>query len=433
MPDFVFLLESRLNPEQLRIIEVIGKAAQDYGAHLYLVGGALRDLVYGYPVRDLDFAVEGQALKVIQALTKRPLDGRPVSILEIDEGLRDAHLVFPGNITVEIAACRAERRERPGARPKVEFAGIYEDLRRRDFSMNAIGLSLNPNSRGLLIDPNNGVADIERHEIRILHSYSFVDDPVRLIRAVRFRMRLRFALEERTAAHFKAGIEGGLIEGADPARLRREFRELAREENAVDVVRTLDKDGLMTAFHPRLTGSRLNIPMLGELVKTSRNMEDAGVYSRLDAPFVYSLLGKLSGRERSDLIRRLGLKRADTEPFQHIEAAAQKLAKVLGSKQANTPSRVFQILSAQPGELLLFLLLYFRQKKIQSKVRNYLFKHRRLRENLPSADLATLGVAPGDPRHGKILDAYFFGLLDGKVRTSKDPLKPLRKLLAEVK
>src|SRR5258706_7909122 len=190
MPDFVFLLETRLSPEQLRVVERVQQAATHHGLHLYLVGGALRDMIYGYPVRDLDFAVEGPAQKVIPSLLKPD-----VQVLQMNEKLRSADLLFPNDVTVEIAACRAERRNRPGQAPVIDFAGIYEDLRRRDFSMNAIGLSLNPNSRGLLLDPNNGVADIERHEVRVLHNYSFLDDPVRIIRAVRFATRLRFTLE----------------------------------------------------------------------------------------------------------------------------------------------------------------------------------------------------------------------------------------------
>src|ERR1022692_4609176 len=210
MPDFLFLLESRLNPDQYRVVEQVQAAAYEHGLHLYLVGGALRDLIYGYPIRDLDFAVEGQALKVAKSLLKHAPDSAEI-VSALDDRLRSAYFTYPSGLTVEISACRVERRGRPGQKPQLEFTGIYEDLRRRDFSMNAIALSLNPNSRGLLLDPNNGVADIERHEIRILQNSAFMDDPVRLVRAVRFRMRLRFTLEPRTEAQFQAALDAGVI------------------------------------------------------------------------------------------------------------------------------------------------------------------------------------------------------------------------------
>src|SRR5437763_16619478 len=115
MPDFLFLLESRLSPDQYRVVEQVQAAAQEHGVHLYLVGGALRDLIYGYPIRDLDFAIEGPALKVAKILLKN--DPAKDIQTEIDESLRTMHLIYPGGLTVEISACRAERRSRPGAKP----------------------------------------------------------------------------------------------------------------------------------------------------------------------------------------------------------------------------------------------------------------------------------------------------------------------------
>ncbi len=428
MPDFLFLLESRLNPEQLKVVEQVQSSAWEAGLHLYLVGGALRDLIYGYPIRDLDFAVEGQALKVARSVAKRAAG---CELLETDEDLRSAHLVFPGGLTAEISACRWEERDKRG-RLEVEFGDIYRDLRRRDFSMNAIGLSLNPNSRGLLLDPNNGVADIERHEIRVLQSSAFSDDPVRLIRAVRFRTRLRFTMEPKTESLFRAGLERGM-ENASPDGLRKEFKEMGREENPLEILKALEKEGLTTAFHPRLTGSRLNVPVLTQMLKTARTIAEAAAPVDNYAPFLYFLLEKLPARDRSALIHRLGMKRADTEPLTRLENDSKQLVKALAGKQGGTPSKAFQLLAQQPGEVLLFVLMEFPQKKIQDKIKNYIHRHRKALANLPKAELIGLGVMPDSPRYQKILDAYFFGMLDGKVKTSKDPLKPLRKVMAEVK
>ena len=427
MPDFLFLLESRLNPDQLRAVERVQDAAREHGLHLYLVGGALRDLIYGYPIRDLDFAVEGNALKVARTVAKDD-----VQVREMDTNLRSSQLLFPGGLTTEISACRSERRSRPGQKPEIAFTGIYEDLKRRDFSMNAIGLSLNLNSRGLLLDPNNGVADIERHEIRVLHNFAFVDDPVRLVRAVRFRARLRFTLEPRTESLFRSALESNLVESADPAGLLHELKEMGREENPLDILRVLDREGLTTAFHPRLAGPRLNLPALTVAMRTARSLQESGVSLRAYGPFLYFLLAKLSPHDRSSLVRRLGMQRQDADPWMHLEVETKQLVRALAGKQANTPSKAFQLLSQQRGELLLFILLKFPQKKIRDKVKNYLHRHRKMRAHLPAQELQGLGVAPDSPRYQKILDAYFFAQLDGKLK-SRDPLKNLKKLVAEVK
>ncbi len=431
MPDFLFLLESRLNPDQYRVVEQVQAAAAEHELHLYLVGGALRDLIYGYPIRDIDFAVEGQAVKVAKSLLKRAPDAKSI-VADFDESMRSAYLTYPSGLTVEISACRTERRGRPGQKPQIEFTGIYDDLRRRDFSMNAIALSLNPNSRGLLLDPNNGVADIERHEIRTLSSAAFTDDPVRLIRAIRFKTRLRFNLDERTEEQFRAALDSGAIKNASPSGLHNEFREMGREENPVEILKALEKEGLTTAFHPRFVGSKLNLNGLTVVQKLARSIEDVGIPVRFQGPFFYFLQDKLPARDRNDLLKRMAMKRSDQEIWTSLEPRTKKLVQELSGKAAATPSKTYKLLEEQPGELLLFLLMKFPQKKIQDKVKNYLHRHRKMRQTLPRMELETLGVAPGTPKFQQVLDAYFWALLDGKVRSSKEPIKPLKKAIAEV-
>ncbi len=429
MPDYLFLLESRLSQEQLSVVERVQDAAQEHGINLYLVGGALRDLIYGFPIRDLDFAVEGHALKVVRSVNRK----EDVRVLETDEDRRCAELLFPGGVTSEIAACRSERYEKPGREPGFEFGDIYQDLRRRDFSMNAIGLSLNPASRGLLLDPNNGVGDIEHHEIRTLHGRSFSDEPARLLRAVRLRTRLRFNFEPKTEVQFRAAMERNLVEQALPSRLLKELKELSREENPVDILKALDREGLTVVFHPRLSGTRLNLQGLARAVKTARMLESNGIRVRFYGPFVYFLLEKLPVRARSDMARRLEMRRQDSEPWMSLEDQAKLLVRALAGRQANTPSRAYQLLLQQPGELLLFILLKFPQKKIQDKVKSYLYRHRRMREHLPGKQLQALGVSPDSPRYQKILDAFFYGLIDGKMKSQREQAKQLKKLAGEAK
>ncbi len=218
MSDYNFLMESKLSQEQYGVLSLISRSAYEQGLNLYLVGGAVRDLTYGQQVvRDLDFALEGDPLKILRRLksqgsspvtgfSSRPVmgNGEPLALeyQEFDPHMAAAELWFTNGVRVELGQCRQDVFSKPGQRPEARPATIFEDLRRRDFSMNAMAISLHPNSRGLLLDPTNGAADIERRELRVLHPRSFSEEPVRIYRLLRLGLRLDFTPEERTKNYF---------------------------------------------------------------------------------------------------------------------------------------------------------------------------------------------------------------------------------------
>ena len=196
MSDYNFLMESRLSPEQYAVLTLISHLVAEQGLNLYLVGGAVRDLTYGQQViRDLDFVVEGPPQRILRAFPRAdssksgraprgPAGELPLTLeyQNLDEHLNAAELLFSNGVRAELAMCREEIHSRPWQRPEVRPATVFEDLKRRDFAINAMAVSLHPNSRGLLLDPTNGAGDIERREIRALQSRSFFDDPSRIFR-----------------------------------------------------------------------------------------------------------------------------------------------------------------------------------------------------------------------------------------------------------
>src|SRR5579863_9936294 len=197
MADYIYTMEVRLTPDQLRGVTLVQDVARSAGMNIYLTGGAVRDIISGFSIRDLDFTVQGNPLKL-----QKDLERAGASITGTDDDSKTLLLVLPGNARAEISMARTERYEKTGKPPIVAPATIIEDLRRRDFTVNAMALSLNPGSRGLLMDPFNGAADIEAKLLRILHNYSFLEDPSRLIRATRFAARFHWPLEERTQARY---------------------------------------------------------------------------------------------------------------------------------------------------------------------------------------------------------------------------------------
>lgn len=428
MSDYLFLMESRLSPEQWRVVLQVQKAAASLGMNLYLVGGAIRDLIAGFPIDDLDFVAEGKALKLV-----RELNRQGARILWQNPALQAAEMEFPAGVLASLCMARSETFSKPASPPAVGPATIITDLRRRDFPMNAIGVSLTQNSRGLLLDPTNGLADIEKKQIRAPYNYTFFDDPVRLFRAVRFRARLRFAFDPKTATQFENAREEGLPEKAAGEALALELRQLARERNPVEVLRALEKGKLLRTLSPRLHGPAVDWQGIARASKAAQTLAQAGLRAPSFPLFLCLLLHKLPARDQSQLAKRLRLKQSEWKLPQKQEGEVKRLAKELSGKAAGTPTRLYQLLSKTPPDLLLLLLTEFSQGKVQSRLKTYLGKYLPLRSQLPEKELQEMGVLAGSPRYRKILDAYFYAAIEGELRTHNQQMKFLARMVQETK
>src|SRR6202051_2170774 len=190
MPDYMYQLESRLSPEQRAVMMRVQELGQEMRLNVYLTGGAVRDLISGMPIFDLDFTVEGNPARLAQELEKSG-----ARIVSEEEKQRHIEMLFAGDVDGSLATPRDDVSPRPGTRPEIRWATIMEDLHRRDFSLNAIAISLNPASRGLLLDPTNGLADLENGEVRALSIHSFTNQHGRMVRVLRFASRMGFKVE----------------------------------------------------------------------------------------------------------------------------------------------------------------------------------------------------------------------------------------------
>src|SRR5213083_2000303 len=245
MADYIYTMEIRLTPDQQRGVTLVQDIARDAGMNVYLTGGAVRDIISGFPIRDLDFTVQRNPAKL-----QKDLERAGVVIGGGDDDSKVLYIGLPGNVRAEISMPRTERYEKVGKPPIVSPATIIEDLRRRDFTVNAMALSLNPGSRGLLTDPFNGVADIEAKVLRVLHNYAFYEEPSRLIRATRLATRFHWALEERTQARYDAAKENNYIENIADRPLGHEIEQLAHEDDPVNVLKALEKEGWLKVVAP---------------------------------------------------------------------------------------------------------------------------------------------------------------------------------------
>ena len=428
MPDYLFLIESRLSPDQWQVVQRMQQAARSLGMNLYLVGGAVRDLIGGFPIEDLDFVAEGKALKLLRALSQ----GQARALWQNDS-LQEAEIEFPTGVLASLCMARSETYAKPAAAPAIAPATILDDLRRRDFSINAIGISLNPHSLGLLLDPTNGVADIAKKEIRTLRSSSFLEDPIRMFRAVRLRTRLGFSLDPKTATQLQNALEEEVWEKISGENLAWELRQIAREREPAEVLQALEKEGLLAALSPHLRKKGLDLPVFARASKSRQALDEAGFHVRSFPLLLHLLTRRLSSPERTQLAKRLNLKRPEIEAWRRLEEDTKRLAQELVGKAMDAPVKLYQRLAAIPPEQIQLLLVESSDRKVHSRVKTYLQRYLPLRSSLPVEELRELGVASETPRHQKILETYFHALLEGKLRTRSEQVKFLKKIVQEVK
>ena len=426
MADYLFLMESRLSPDQWQVVVQAQQAAEAHGLTLYLAGGAVRDLICGFPIEELDFVIEGKAMPMVRALTRHG-----ARVLWQDEKLQAAELEFPTGVVASVSTARSETYTGRGA-PHTAPTSIIQDLKRRDFSVNAIGISLNSQSRGLLLDPTNGAGDIERKEIRTLHNHGFSDDPVRLFRAARLRARLHFTLEQKTAAQYQAARADRLHQEASGEGLQHELRRIAREKNPVEILRALEKEKLLPAIHPRLQGGKLNLHGIAQAAKATQLLTLSGLHGTSFELFLRLLTGKLGARDQAQLFKRIELKRPEISALNKLENDAKRLAKDLMGKEGSSPTRLYQKLAATPSDLIVLLMVEFTQATLQARLKAYLHKYLPLHHQLPSTDLEALGVSATSPHHQKILEAYFYAALEGKLHGKSDHARFLKRMAEEV-
>jgi tRNA nucleotidyltransferase/poly(A) polymerase len=420
MSDYMFMLESHLSAGQNRVVTEVQSAADQANVNLFLTGGAMRDMLGGFLIRDLDFTVEGNALKLAKAVSKKT----GARIVLLDDHRRSAHLLFPGGVTAEIAMARQERHTKLGARPQVSAATIYEDLRGRDFTVDAIALSLNRASLGLLVDPNNGFADLERRELRAVHNYIFYDDPGRLLRLVRFRMRFSLAVDEKTQHQYENARLEEMERRIPPRRLFEELNQIASDSNLGEVVRALAEEKLLDLFSPALTGAKLNLPALGKLQR-AKQMIPFGVDIRLNnlGLLLYLLTEKLTPREKATLIKLTAMRKSEVRLWQGLPTRSRKWERELKSVKVKKASQIYQILSKAPGEEILFLFLRSSHRLVQDRIRNYLLKYLPAAQEITDGQVAATGAEPGAKKFEKLKQEMIAARLDG--RAKKPPPPPI--------
>ena len=424
MPDYMFLLESRLSPEQRAAMLRVQELAAAMGFNVYLTGGTVRDLITGATLRDLDFTVEGNPSKMARELEKGG-----AKILSEDEKLRQVELLFAGEVEGSISAARDDHYVRPGTRPEIRWSTIMEDLRRRDFSLNAIAISLNPASRGLLLDPTNGLSDIEHGEVRALTIHSFTNQPVRLLRALRMAARMGFKLESRTQEWFNLALERELQLTITPEDAGEEMRALSREERPHLILKEWHSHDLLERVHPLLAKKHPDYEAISRLIKVRDELFMAGFRPRLFLPMSLAILGRLKDRELANMLSKLGFRSSEIDAIESFPEKALEIQKELVGKKTKTPIEAYRFIEKVPMEFVAYILSESNNSAAVSKLKAFLHKWRPIRQALPAVatELEAIGMPPG-PRFDQVVQDVFALQLNGRGKTPEERVKILRKL-----
>jgi tRNA nucleotidyltransferase/poly(A) polymerase len=417
MADFIYLIETRLSPDQQRALGLVTEVARAHDMNVFLTGGAVRDVISGFIIRDLDFSVQGNALKL-----QRDFEKAGAVIEAVDEATRTVLLLLKGNVRAEVTSTRSERFDKPGKPAEITPGTVYDDMRRRDFTVNAMALSLNPGSRGLLTDPFNGMADIEGKVLRILHNYAFYEDPSRLIRATRLTTRFHWTLEERTQARYDAAKENNYIENVSDRALGHEIEQLGREENPIEVLKALDREGWLKILVPHLSVAKVDASGLAHMFKVKQQLHELGLNPDSSPIAMHFLTRKLPDKEVASIQRQIPNK-GFVERWRNLENDSKDFAKRLVAKDLALPSQTWKFLMQSRPETVLFTEITSRPAAVQQKLKNFLTKWPQLRQKLPFPEMPELRITPEHPEYKKILDEAFLLLMDGKLRSHNEIVK----------
>jgi tRNA nucleotidyltransferase (CCA-adding enzyme) len=398
-------VEQYLPGRILELVAGVSEEAERLGQRAYLVGGVVRDLLLGYPNFDIDLVVEGDAIGLAQRIAK----ARTIKL--VTHPRFGTAKLSCGDFTLDVATARAETYARPGVLPRVTPGILNDDLFRRDFSMNAMAISLAPDNYGELIDPYHGKSDLEHRFIRVLHSRSFQDDATRILRAVRYEQRLSFKLETQTAQLLKQDIP--MLRTISADRIRHELELILREKCPERAIERLDQLGVLQEISPCLNYDG----WLARKFDRARKLNKPG---QLHLLYLCLLAYRLSEEQSERLIHRLNLPKKLACTLHQTLRLRRQLS--LLTKPAVKRSEIYCLLHQYTPLAIQTNAVATESAMVCFNLELFLTKLRYVKTSLNGERLKELGI-PAGPELGKILQVLHKAKLDREVKTKADEEK----------
>jgi tRNA nucleotidyltransferase (CCA-adding enzyme) len=413
MPDYIYLLENRLSADQRNALRQLREVAREAGILLFLIGDAVRDLTSGHAVRDIEVAIQGNAIKLKKAIEK--LGGKTWGE---DEASRSLYLCFPGTVRVDLVSTHRREYPKPG-KPAIHFASIQDDLRRRDFTVNAMAISLNEGSFGLLMDPLNGAADIEARTLRLVSNYGFLEEPAFLIRATRYIARLRWDLDPRTQQRYENAKAENVIESLSAHDHSQELEQIGHEDDGLKVLRALEAEGWMKVLFPAWTSAKADEEKLTALHDLRVQLQMQGVHPDMSAGQMQLLTAKMAPKDISGLKKQL-LRSGFVEEWNSLDSLAGGFAKVLLNKANSTPSVAYKLFTTYDPEAVLWLGFTTKDNTVKTKYEAFLKTWPEAKQRIPYAQMQEMRITPDLAAYKDITHQVFLQLIDGGLNTPEE-------------
>lgn len=412
------IIMDRLPLSVVNILRLAGEVADSMGFVAYLVGGSVRDLIMGQENLDIDIVIEGDGIGFAGEFSRR-LGAK----IRTHERFGTAQ-VFTGELRIDVATARTEYYESPAALPTVETSSIKKDLYRRDFTINTLAIKLNPKDFGRLIDFFGGQRDIREKTIRVLHNLSFIEDPTRAFRAIRFSERFGFKLSKHTEALIRSALRMNLFERLSGTRIYEELILTFNETEPVKTIKRLSEYGLLKVIHPEIRFDKRIESLLQGIHDTLSWFNLLFLKERPDRGVLYlmALISGLDEKQREEAIERLStpprLKTA-------ITSGLIKAKELIRSLPLQDPVKVYNHLCNLSIETLLFAMAITPDDEKKREISHYLLNLRQIKPLTKGRDLIRIGIKPG-PLFSEILKTVLEEKLRGGLKTKEEEIKFIR-------
>lgn len=416
-------LREKFPPEISDMLKLAGEVADSLGFKAYLVGGSVRDLLRGQENLDIDIVIEGDGIQFAREFGER-LGAK----VRMHERFGTAQVITE-DLKLDVATARTEYYESPAALPKVETSSIKKDLYRRDFTINTLAIELNPKNFGLLIDFFGGQRDLREKTIRVLHNLSFIEDPTRAFRAVRFSERFGFKLSKHTENLIKSALRMNLFDKLSGSRLYEEILLTFSETEPVKAIKRLSEYGLLKVIHPNLVfDERLEL-VLQSIHDTLSWFNLLFFEEKPDKGAIYlmALLSVLNDGNRETAFVRLSTPSKIKEKINRGILHSQELIMQL---PLHDPAMIYKALCNLDIETILFAMAVAVNDNKKREISQYLIELRKVRPQLTGQDLKGIGIMTG-PIYSEILNTLLEERLRGNLKTKDDEMAFVRERYKE--
>ena len=416
-------MEEQLPKKIVRMLRSLGAVAEAMGVNAYVVGGFVRDIFLRRENLDIDVVIEGDGIAFAKKVSSR-YNGR----VKTYKTFGTAVIAFPDGFKVDVASARLEYYEYPAALPKVEMSSIKLDLYRRDFTMNTLAVRLNPPFFGELIDFFGARKDIKEKTIRVIHNLSFVEDPTRILRAIRFEQRFGFRIGKLTLSLIENAVKLNFLERLEGRRLFSELVLLLQEGEVISNIKRMNEFDILRFIHPKISFNTATAKLLEGISEVINWCELSFLEEKYQRWKIY-FLGLVDGLHKSEVrsvCTRLSLSGKEEWELVELREQARKVLGECAQRRSIGNSRWYRLLKPFPTEYLLYMMARATSKETKKSVSTFLTQLKHIKIKTTGEDLKALGLPPSR-LYKKILESLRDAKLDGKVRTKREEMAMVKK------